>query len=225
MVARGQVKVACEVVSDPAREFELEGLAVEVEGQPWHCRTRAYLALHKPVGYECSRKPEHHHGVLSLLPLPFTTKGVQPVGRLDHDSSGLLLLSDDGAFVHAISSPKRHVAKTYRATTRDPVTAEHVARLLEGVQLRRETRPVAALECRATGSHQLELMIDQGKYHQVRRMLAAAGAACEELHRSAIGELTLERLGLEEGQWCELGASELELLRNPASPPGAKTRP
>ncbi len=214
MVARGQVRVAGELVRDHDLAFELEGLAVQVEGKPWRCRAQAYLALHKPVGYECSRKPEHHQSVLSLLPLPFVTRGVQPAGRLDQDSSGLLLLSDDGAFIHAISSPKQHVAKTYRATTRDPVTPELVTRLMEGVQLRQEKQPVAALACQATGSHLLELKIDQGKYHQVRRMLAAAGAACETLQRTAIGNLTLDILGLEHGQWCDLGAPELELLRN-----------
>jgi 16S rRNA pseudouridine516 synthase len=214
MVARGQVKVAGELVRDHGLAFEMEGLAVEVEGTPWRCRAQAYLALHKPVGYECSRKPEHHQSVLSLLPLPFTTRGVQPAGRLDQDASGLLLLSDDGAFIHAISSPKQHVARTYLVTTRDPVTPELVARLMEGVQLRQENQPVAALACRAMGFHQLELKIDQGKYHQVKRMLAAAGTACEALQRTAIGNLTLETLGLENGQWCELGVPELELLRN-----------
>jgi len=218
MVARGTVKVSGELVRDHELAFELEGLAVEVEGAPWRCRAQAYLALHKPVGYECSRKPEHHQSVLGLLPLPFVTRGVQPVGRLDQNSSGLLLLSDDGAFIHAISSPKRRVVKTYRAVVHEPVTPELTTSLMEGVQLRQEKHPVAALACRATGSHQLELKIDQGKYHQVRRMLAAAGAVCEALHRTAIGNLTLETLGLEEGQWCNLEARELELLHASLAP-------
>ena len=213
MVAAGQVKVAGALVKDPTLPFELEGLSVEVEGKPWRCRAQAYLALHKPVGYECSRKPEHHQSVLSLLPVPLVTRGVQPAGRLDQDSSGLLLLSDDGAFIHAISSPKQHVEKTYLVTTHDPVTRQLIAQLTDGVQLHRERHPVAALSCRAIGSHQLELKIDQGKYHQVKRMLAASGAGCEALQRTAIGDLTLDILELQEGQWCELGAPELELVR------------
>lgn len=213
MIARGRVKVAGEIVRDRGLAFESEGLALEVDGEPWRCRDRAYVALNKPVGYECSRKPEHHESVLSLLPLPLVRRGVQPAGRLDRDSSGLLLLSDDGAFIHAISSPRRHVAKTYRATTRDPVTPELVARLLAGVQLYKEKQPLAALACRAVGSDQLELKIDQGKYHQIKRMLAAAGTACEALHRTAIGDLTLEVLGLASGRWCLLEDSQLELLR------------
>jgi len=212
MIARGQVKVAGGIARDPALAFELDGLAVEVDGEPWRCTARVYIALHKPAGYECSRKPEHHQSVLSLLPAPYITRGVQPAGRLDQDSSGLLLLSDDGAFIHAISSPKRHVEKTYLVTTRDPVADELIARLLDGVQLHKEKHPVAALACRATGTHQLELKLDQGKYHQVKRMLAAAGAACEELQRTAIGALRLSDLALESSQWCALGAREMKLV-------------
>src|SRR5690606_25322753 len=104
--------------------------------------------LHKPANFECSRKPSHHPGVHTLLPEQFTWRNVQPVGRLDHDTTGMLLLSDDGSFIHAQTSPKRQVPKIYQASTDAPATPELVAQLLAGVQLHDEPAPIAAQACR-----------------------------------------------------------------------------
>jgi 16S rRNA pseudouridine516 synthase len=104
------------------------------------------------------------------------------------------------------------VPKVYQATTQDPVTPELVAQLLGGVQLHDEPAPLAAVRCVQRGSHQLEIVLEQGKYHQVKRMLAAAGNHCAALHRSAIGQLELVSLGLGEGEWCYLGPEQLALL-------------
>jgi 16S rRNA pseudouridine516 synthase len=190
----------------------MDGLVLNVFDEAWPVREQVYIALHKPPNYECSRKPSHHPGVLTLLPEQFTWREVQPVGRLDHDTTGLLLMSDDGPFIHAQSSPKRHVPKIYQATTQDPVTPELVAQLLAGVKLHDEPAPLAAQTCVQRGEFQLEIVLEQGKYHQVKRMLAAAGNHCSALHRSAIGALTLESLGLAEGEWCYLEAQQLALL-------------
>ena len=191
---------------------ETEGLVLHVFEEEWVYRQHLYLALNKPANFECSRKPSHHPGVLTLLPEQFTWREVQPVGRLDHDTTGMLLMSDDGPFIHAQSSPKRHVPKIYQATTQEPVTDELVALLLAGVQLHDEPAPLAALVCVKRGEHQLEIVLEQGKYHQVKRMLAAAGNHCSALHRSAIGSLTLESLGIAESEWCYLTAEQLTLL-------------
>lgn len=211
MVLDGLVEVAGEVVDDVKAEFDPVGLNFKVDGEPWQYREHVYLALNKPTGVECSRRPQVHRGVLSLLPDQFTLRDVQPVGRLDHDTTGLLLLSDDGNFIHTQSHPKRHVPKTYVATTQDPVTPELVAQLSAGVQLNDEPAPLAA-QARQLESHQVEITIDMGKYHQVKRMLAAAGHHCVALRRSAIGGLTLEALGLAEGEWCYLEAEHLTLI-------------
>jgi 16S rRNA pseudouridine516 synthase len=192
--------------------FETEGLVLQIFDEEWAVREHVYLALNKPANFECSRKPSHHPGVLTLLPEQFTWRDVQPVGRLDHDTTGMLLMSDDGPFIHAQSSPKRHVPKVYQATTQEPVTPELVKQLLAGVQLHDEPAPLAALVCEQRGTHQLEIVLEQGKYHQVKRMLAAAGNHCSALHRSAIGSLTLESLGLQEGEWCYLDAAQLAQL-------------
>ena len=191
---------------------ETEGLVLHVFEEEWVYRQHLYLALYKPANFECSRKPSHHPGVLTLLPEQFTWREVQPVGRLDHDTTGMLLMSDDGPFIHAQSSPKRHVPKIYQATTQQPVTDELVALLLAGVQLHDEPAPLAALVCVKRGEHQLEIVLEQGKYHQVKRMLAAAGNHCSALHRSAIGSLTLESLGIAEGEWCYLTPEQIALL-------------
>ena len=212
LVADGEVVIGGEVVTDYRTAFETEGLVFTVFGDAWEYREHVYLVLNKPPGYECSRKPSHHPGVLTLLPEQFTWRDVQPVGRLDHDTTGLLLLSDDGAFIHAQSSPKRHVPKLYLATTAEPVTDALVEQLLAGVQLHDEPAPIAARTCRRIDDRHIEIVLEQGKYHQVKRMLAAAGNHCAALQRTAIGRLELERLGLQEGEWRYLGPEQLALL-------------
>ncbi|GAB3550711.1 16S rRNA pseudouridine(516) synthase [Noviherbaspirillum agri] len=212
LITDGEVTIAGATVTDYRASFETAGLSFTVFDEEWLYREHVYLALNKPGNYECSRKPSHHPGVLSLLPEQFTWRDVQPVGRLDHDTTGLLLLSDDGAFIHAQSSPRRHVPKLYVATTHAPVTDELVDKLLSGVQLHDEPAPLAAQTCRKLDEHRIEIVLEQGKYHQVKRMLAAAGNHCSALCRTAIGGLTLDMLDLGEGEWCYLEQRELDLL-------------
>ncbi|MDD2699802.1 MAG: pseudouridine synthase [Sideroxydans sp.] len=213
LIDEGEVSIAGEIVSDSRARFETEGLEFAVYGEPWLYREHVYIALHKPADYECSRKPSHHPGVLSLLPEQFSNRDVQPVGRLDHDTTGLLLMSDDGSFIHKQSSPRHHVPKVYVATTHDAVTPQLVTHMLNGVKLNDEPAPLAAVLCEQLGERQLKIVLEQGKYHQVKRMLAAAGNHCSALCRTQIGELTLEALGLAEGEWCYLDAAELALLK------------
>ena len=212
LIDDGEVAVGGQIVTDYKASLETEGLVLTVFDELWPYREHLYLALYKPANYECSRKPSHHPGVLTLLPEQFTWRDVQPVGRLDHDTTGMLLISDDGPFIHAQSSPKRHVPKIYQATTETPVTPELIEQLLAGVKLHDEPALLAALHCVQRGEHALEIVLEQGKYHQVKRMLAAAGNHCVALHRSAIGGLTLEALGLAEGEWCYLDQAQLALL-------------
>jgi len=212
LIEDGDVVINGEVQDNYKATIDTDGLVLHVFEEEWVYREHVYIALCKPADYECSRKPSHHPGVLTLLPEQFTWRDVQPVGRLDHDTTGMLLMSDDGPFIHAQSSPKRHVPKVYQATTQEPVTDELVQQLLSGVQLHDEPAPLAALVCEKKGEHQLEIVLEQGKYHQVKRMLAAAGNHCAALHRSAIGKLQLESLGLQEGEWCYLTPEQLALL-------------
>ncbi|MBK9161173.1 MAG: pseudouridine synthase [Nitrosomonadales bacterium] len=212
LVADGEVGVNGATVTDSRAVFETGGLAFTVHGESWLYREHVYLALNKPANFECSRKASHHPGVLTLLPEQFDRRDVQPVGRLDHDTTGLLLMSDDGPFIHRQSSPKHHVPKVYVATTHDPVTPELVELLLNGVKLHDEPAPLAATRCVKIGENQVEIVLEQGKYHQVKRMLAAAGNHCVALCRSQIGRLRLDGLELAEGEWCYLDERHLEML-------------
>ncbi len=209
LIADGEVMVDGETVTDYRAEFDTRDFTFVVYGEAWRYREKIYLCVNKPAGYECSRKPSSHPGVLSLLPEQFALREVQPVGRLDHDTTGMLLMSDDGAFIHAQSSPKRHVPKVYVATTADAVTLALVKQLLSGVKLHDEPAPLAALRCVQVGTHQIEIVLEQGKYHQVKRMLAAAENHCAALTRVAIGGLTLASLGLAEGAWCYLDEAQI----------------
>jgi 16S rRNA pseudouridine516 synthase len=213
LIEDGEVRINGEVVDDYRASFDTAELEFTVFDEAWRYREHVYIVLNKPANFECSRKPSHHPGVLTLLPEQFTWRELQPVGRLDHDTTGMLLMSDDGPFIHAQSSPKRHVPKVYVATTHDPVTPELVAQLLAGVQLHDEPAPLAAVHCRMLDQHSIEIVLEQGKYHQVKRMLAAAGNHCSALTRVQIGELTLASLGLEEGEWCYLDETQLALLK------------
>ena len=124
-----------------------------MDEQPWQAASKVYLLLNKPTGYECSRAPQHHLPVLRLLPAPYVERGVQPVGRLDADTTGLLLLSDDGQFIHHFTSPRRHVPKTYAVSVRHPLDDTQLTALRQGVQLHDEPAPLAALACAARDSH------------------------------------------------------------------------
>lgn len=208
LVGAGLVRVAGEVVDDPAAELDTDGLVFEVEGRAWEFHATALVLLHKPAGYECSQKPKHHPSVLSLLPPPLRTRGVQPIGRLDEDTTGLLLLTDDGALIHRWTSPKRHVPKVYEATTKHPLDDTQLSKLREGVVLDDDPQPVRAVAAEAPAERLLRLTLTEGRYHQVKRMVAAAGNRVEALHRSAFGALVLPG-DLAPGQWRFLAGPHL----------------
>jgi 16S rRNA pseudouridine516 synthase len=215
LIQHGLVTVDGSQVTDPHAEFDPPGLAFTVEGKAWTCHAKAYVMLHKPAGYECSQRPGAWPSIYTLLPPPLRqrpvkggTPGVQAIGRLDQDTTGLLLLSDDGAFIHKMSSPKHHVPKVYQVETADPVDARQVQRLLEGVVLDDDPRPVRAADCQQTGPNSLDLTLTEGKYHQVKRMLAAVGNRVTGLHRSRIGRLEVPP-DLAPGDWRWLTPEQL----------------
>lgn len=212
IISEGQVRINNVVIVDYRLKFNTVDLEFTVYDEASRFREHLYIALNKPANYECSRKSSHHPGVLSLLPEQFSRRNLQPVGRLDHDTTGLLLLSDDGAFIHTQSSPKRHIKKLYVATTREVASPQLVEQLLSGVLLNDEPAQLKALVCRLIDTHQIEIVLEQGKYHQVKRMLAAAGNHCAALRRTRIGGLTLDALDLNEGAWCYLESEQLALL-------------
>ncbi len=200
LVRARRVTVAGTLTEDPFAEFDTGALVFAVDGQDWPFAEHALVMLNKPAGYECSRAPQFHASVLELLPPPLRERGVQPVGRLDQDTTGLLLLTDDGALNHRLTAPKHHVPKTYLATLKHPADATLCERLLGGVQLRDEPTPSVAIDCELMGPLTLRITIDEGKYHQVKRMIAAAGNRVEALHRESVGSLVLP-VDLAPGAW------------------------
>ncbi|WP_306563781.1 pseudouridine synthase [Aquabacterium sp.] len=203
LIFNGLVQVNGEVVDDPDAAFPEDRLNLVVDGQPWVTHVKALIMLHKPAGYECSLKPGAWPGVHNLLPVPLRRRGLQPVGRLDQDTTGLLLLTDDGPLLHKLTSPKHHVPKVYEVTCKHPVTAAMCEKLRKGVVLDDDPEPVYADAAEPVGEGEtlhLRLTLLQGKYHQVKRMVAAVSNRVEGLHRSQIGRLTLPE-DLAPGQW------------------------
>jgi len=200
LILHGLVQVGGQVVDDPGARVDIAGLQFQVRGETWAFHDKALLMLHKPAGYECSRKPRHHPSVMSLLPAPLRTRNVQPIGRLDEDTTGLLLFTDDGTLLHRLTSPKWHVPKLYQADCAEPLTAAQLQRLRDGVVLHDDPLPVRAAAAEAAGERRLLLTLTEGKYHQVKRMVAAAGNAVQALHRLRFGALALPA-DLAPGEW------------------------
>ena len=198
-----------------AADFVAEGLRFRVQGVDWPYHEKAYVMLNKPTATECSQKPSTHPSIYTLLPSPLrlrpqkgAVQGVQAVGRLDQDTTGLLLLTDDGKFIHRMSSPRHHVPKVYEVTVKHPLDEVQVGKLLSGVVLDDDPKPVRAAACEAVSSHHLRLTLTEGKYHQVKRMVAAVSNRVEALSRSQIGGLKLPD-DLAPGQWRWLSQADL----------------
>jgi len=206
-----RVAVNGQICDDPFADIPTANLVFSVDGVDWPYAEFASLVLNKPAGYECSRKPQHHPSVLELLPRPLRERDVQPIGRLDEDTTGLLLITDDGQLNHQLSSAKRKVPKIYLATTKHPLDQAQIDQLLAGVLLNDEPEPIAAAGAEIVGEHLLRLTVTEGKYHQVKRMVAAAGNRVEALHRETVGELSLPS-DLKPGEWRWLSSADLEKL-------------
>ena len=206
-----RVAVNGQICDDPFADIPTANLVFSVDGVDWPYAEFASLMLNKPAGYECSRKPQHHPSVLELLPRPLRERDVQPIGRLDEDTTGLLLITDDGQLNHQLSSAKRKVPKIYLATTKHPLDQAQIDQLLAGVLLNDEPEPIAAAGAEIVGEHLLRLTVTEGKYHQVKRMVAAAGNRVEALHRETVGELSLPG-DLKPGEWRWLSSADLQKL-------------
>lgn len=212
LIETGKVSIDGEACTEIKADFSPVDFEFTVAGQTWQYREKVYIALNKPQGYECSHQPQHHHSVFSLLPAQLIERGVQSVGRLDQDTTGLLLLTDDGALLQALTHPKKHVAKRYVVTTNRPITDDQIAQLQQGVTLCNEQGIYAADDCIKVKENQLILTIHQGLYHQVKRMLAAVGNHVDDLHREQVGHFKLPE-SLKEGKWIYLDDEQIHMAR------------
>lgn len=210
-IRQGLVSINGEPVKQAARQVSVTD-QVELDGEPLQLIGPRYIMLHKPAGYVCANDDPEHPIVFTLLDEPLVER-LHTVGRLDLDTTGLLLLTDDGQWSHRLSSPKHHVAKTYRVWTADPIPAEAVAQFATGVMLRGEKEPTKPAQLELVATHEALLTIHEGRYHQVKRMFAAIGNKVERLHRERIGALQLPP-ELAEGEYRALTGPELALVES-----------
>ena len=216
MIINEEITVNGEMCDDPSAMFELAGMQYTIKDETWDYKEKSYLMMHKPSNYECTHKTQHHPTIYSLLPHPLVERGVQTIGRLDEDTTGLILISDDGQFIHKMSSPKHKVPKVYEVTCKHPVDDEQIAHILSGVQLVDEDAPIAALACTRISDNVIHMTLAEGKYHQVKRMVSAISNRVEGLKRIKIGELALPE-DLKVGEWRWLNDVDMKALSNKSS--------
>lgn len=213
MIINQEITVHGEMCDEPDAEFELENLHFTVKGEVWEYMEKSYMMMHKPSNYECSHKTQHHPTIYSLLPHPLVERRVQCIGRLDEDTTGLILISDDGQFIHKMSSPKHKVPKVYEVLCKHPILEANIHALLSGVKLIDEDETIAALDVTQISERVIRMTLAEGKYHQVKRMVSAISNRVESLKRIQIGELTLPE-DLKVGQWRWLSKSDMMKLEN-----------
>ena len=180
---------------------------IMLDGKPVEAFKTRYLMLYKPLGYVCANSDSDYPVVVDLIRLP-RWQELQIVGRLDIDTTGLVLLTDDGQWNHRITSPRHECDKIYRVTTANPISAETAALFAAGVQLHGEKAPTRPAQLELISSHEARLRIHEGKYHQVKRMFAAAGNLVVALHRESIGSIQLDP-ALAPGEYRALTADEI----------------
>lgn len=206
LIRQGEILLNGVSCKQPAQQIKQTDV-VMLDEEPLQLTGPRYILLHKPAGYVCSTDDPDHNTVFVLLDEPNVEK-LHTVGRLDLDTTGLLLITDDGQWSHKISSPKHECAKTYRAWLADPVEDSAIALFAEGVMLRGEKTPTKPAELEIVTPTECLLTIHEGRYHQVKRMFAAIGNKVVQLHRERVGPLTLDAT-LAEGEYRHLSADEI----------------
>ena len=210
IVKAGRVSVDGSRASAPEQKIDPEKNIVTLDGEELSYRRFRYFAMDKPTGVLTASVDRKQKTVLDLVPEEFRHLALFPVGRLDKDTSGLLLLTNDGEFAHKVISPKYEIPKRYYAETEGVPDARDAEAFVRGIELRDGFRCRSA-ELFPSGGESCEVIVKEGKYHQVRRMLAAVGKPVTALRRLSIGALELEKLPLKEGI-CELSRDQLELI-------------
>lgn len=207
---REEVRVDGEVVRNPATRVDARN-AVTWNGERLTLVGLRYVMLNKPAGVECSARRGLYPLVRELIDLPQVER-LQTVGRLDVDTTGLVLLTDDGQWSHRVTSPRRRCGKVYRVSLAEPLVGDELARAVsrfaEGVELEGEEKATRPAELIMRTATEAELTLYEGKYHQVKRMFAAIGNHVEALHRESIGPLVLDER-LAPGEWRELTEAEV----------------
>jgi len=211
-IRKQRVTLQGEIVRDPSLLVDSDA-SIAWQGELIGLPATLYLMMHKPAGLVCARSDPLQATVLDLLPQDVAER-VHIVGRLDKDTTGLLLLTDDGAWSHRISSPRRGCGKVYIADLAEDLAADAERRFAEGMQLRNEEKPTRPAQLERLAPRRARVVLHEGRYHQVRRMFAALGNRVIALRRVAIGGLDLDARLLA-GQWRELGDEEIATVFSP----------
>ena len=200
---------------DPGFQVSPDVAFVELDGEPIYYRRFAYIMLNKPKGYISATEDKKSPTVMDLLDDWCIRRNMFPVGRLDKDTTGLLLITDDGGLAHDMTSPRRHVEKIYHAQIDKPIDESDIKAFREGMRFKDFISELARLEYLrglAPDRHLVQVTLTEGKYHQVKRMFAARGKEVLELKRITFGKLVLDDT-LPEGRWRELSKNELNQLK------------
>lgn len=213
LVKAGLVTLNGRVVKSSDIKCDVNTDVISIDGVSLNYKKHIYIMLNKPKGVISATEDPSQKTVIDLVPKELMRQGLFPAGRLDGDTTGFVLITDDGDFAHRILSPKNHIMKTYHATLKKPLTDEDIVKFKKGLTLGDGTKCLEAhvrmlpdKECTA------EVIICEGKYHQVKRMFASLGNKVIELRRVKMGELSLDE-NLSQGECRELTAEELELVQ------------
>ncbi len=206
IIHRGKVKVDGEVVRDPSLQVDVDRVKIEYKGQVLDYKEHIYIIMNKPKGVLSASEDKKRSTVVDLVPKELSRQGLFPVGRLDRDTTGLLIITDDGDFAHNVISPKKNITKTYKVTLDGSITDEMIKQFEKGVILADGTRCRPAI-LKSVDKNVAEIKISEGKYHQIKRMFGVVGLGVNELERIALGSLLLpENLGY--GELRELTEGE-----------------
>ena len=210
LISKRQVAVDGEVVKSSNIKVNPATSVITVKGVALDFKRNVYLVLNKPKGYVSATEDRDHQTVLELVPEEFSGRDIFPAGRLDRDTTGLMVITDDGALAHNILAPKKHVQKIYHVELDIPVTTEMADGFAAGVELNDGVCKEADLEI--TGEYTARVTLKEGRYHQIKRMFGCYGAKVVELHRLAMGNFHLPE-DLAVGECRELTEEELKLLQ------------
>ena len=211
IVRRGRAAVNGIPCADPAEKFDPEAVSLTVDGEPVDGPGHIYIMLNKPAGVLTATRDPRKPTVVDAMPEEWKRRGLFPVGRLDKDTTGLLLLTDDGVFAHKVISPKSHVSKLYEAVVDGTPCEADFAAFREGILLRDGTQCLPA-ELIDLGGGRVQVEVFEGKYHQVKRMLGSRQMPVLHLKRLRIGGLWLDS-SLAEGEYRRLTPEEIQKIQ------------
>ena len=213
MVNRKRITIDGKIITSASQKADVDKNEILLDGKPFVVKKQIYLMLNKPKGYVSATEDKKQQTVLELVPAELKGRDLFPAGRLDKDTTGLMIITDDGMLAHNILSPKKHVQKIYRVELDIPVTEEMQEGFAEGVELNDGVCKDAKLTI--LGEKTAEVTLREGRYHQIKRMFGCYGAKVVELHRLAMGELYLPD-DLPEGECRELTEEDLQKLQTRA---------